>query len=164
MGLWAPSQFLDLSELRCLQPTLNRFRQVASSSCLDADGHMSDPSSGDVLFAQEKLVVNLKTAGIQALWFEKHSELIAAMHRSEKVRTAVHHRQRNLGPPLPVAAAWEHGLRGSALAFQAFLPGFMAPAQQLMEMHHAGGVGVAEANDTAQLQPGGRHHQGRSHH
>jgi hypothetical protein len=37
----------------------------------------------------------------------------------------------------------------------------MAPAQQLMKVHHPGGVGVAEPHGSAEQQPaGGIHGQG----
>ena len=47
---------------------------------------------GDILLLQQKAVVHLKAAGIQALRGEMHTELIAAMHRPEKVGTAMHYR------------------------------------------------------------------------
>jgi len=47
---------------------------------------------GNLLVSQKKTVVDLKAARIQASWVQMHRELIASMHRSEKVGTAVNHR------------------------------------------------------------------------
>ena len=86
------SELADPADLGSFQPSFNRIRQSTASPCFCADGHVSDPSTGDVLVPQKKTVMNLKTAGIQTLRVQMHSELIASMHRSEKVSAAVNHR------------------------------------------------------------------------
>ena len=101
---------------------------------------------GDILLLQQKAVVHLKTAGIQALRAEMHAELIAAMHWPEKVGTTVHHWQSDIRPAFLAAAAWKNSMGFNAIPLKALLPGLMAPAQKLMEMHHTCSVGVAKAN------------------
>ena len=61
------------------------------------------------------------------------------------------HVRRIAGPPRP----GKYGSGRQAKPLQAFFIGLMAPAQQLVEMHHGGGVGVAEAHAALELQPGG---------
>lgn len=102
------SKFADPSDLGCFQPSFNRVGQGAASLCFGADGHMADASSRHILFTQDESALNLKAAGIQPLRAQVHAQLIAAMHGSEKVRVAVHHRQGNLWPAFLAAAAGEY--------------------------------------------------------
>ena len=87
------------------------------------------------------------------------------MHGSAERRFAVHHGQGNGGWLLLAAAAWKHPGCGEAVLLEALLPGFMAPAQELVKMHHAGGIGVAEAHRAFELEPvvwGGHDRSGRA--
>ena len=149
------SELADPADLGSFQPSFNRIRQSTASPCFCADGHVSDPSTGDVLVPQKKTVMNLKTAGIQALRVQMHSELIASMHWSEKVSAAVDHRERHLWPALLAAATGKNSMGFSPEPFQAVFPGFVAPAQELMKMHHTCGVGVTETHCFRKLQPAG---------
>ena len=42
---------------------------------------------------------------------------------------------------------------GQAIAIETVLPGLVTPAQDVLKVHNTGGVGVAEANASLQLQP-----------
>ena len=85
--------------------------------------------------------------------FELHLKAITAMHRPEEIRFAVHHRQSDVRPGGLSAATWKHGFSGNSVALQAVFPGLMAPPQQLVEVHHTCGIGVAKADVALEFKP-----------
>ncbi len=99
---------------------------------------------------QLEAIAHLKAPWIEPLRGNQNLEMITPVHRPQEVGAAVHHWQCDLRPLLLAAAARKDLTSFSAVTLQALLPGFMAPAQQLMEMHHAGCIGVAEAHRSRQ--------------
>ena len=115
---------------------------------------MANQPLGDDVAVVLKRAAHFKAAWIEACGLECDVETISAMHGSAERRFAVHHRQGSGGGLLLAAAAGKDAGWGYAVVLKAFLPGFMAPAQQLVEVHHAGGIGVAEAHLAIELEPG----------
>ena len=97
-----------------------------------------------------KGVTQLKAARIDPPGVQFDHQGIAAGQGRQEVGLAMDDRQ---GDGRGMARAWEHLRRRNAEALQALLVGLMAPAQQLVEVHHAGGVGVTEAHAAAEQQP-----------
>ena len=64
---------------------------------------------------------------------------------------AMHNRQGHAG--LIGASTGEDGIHWNPELFQALFPGLMAPAQEMLKVHHPGGIGVAEAHRSVDLQP-----------
>ena len=120
---------------------------------------MADQTDRHINTIQLKPGLHLEASGVDSSWFDPHLQLITAVQRPQEIRFAMHHWQRGVGPMVLAAASGKDAARSNAVSLQAFFPGFMAPAQQLMEMHHAGGIGVAEAHAPLELEPvvGGGH-------
>ena len=73
------------------------------------------------------------------------------MERSKKVCLAMNYGKRDVWQGL--ASAGKNSSRSDAVQLEAFLPGLMTPAEQLLKVHDSGGVGVAEADPPLQRQP-----------
>ena len=83
------------------------------------------------------------------------------MHGGSKVCMAMHDRQGHAG--LIGASTRKNGFDWDSELFEAGFPRLMAPAQEVLKVHHAGGIGVAEAHGSVDLQPwGGVHCDGLS--
>ena len=82
--------------------------------------------------------------------FQLDRQGIATDQGPAEIGAAVDDRQ---GDGRRFAGGGKQFISGDAEAFQALLIGLVAPAQQLVEVHHAGGVRVAEAHLAAELQP-----------
>ena len=120
---------------------------------------MANQTDRHINTIQLKPGLHLEASGVKPSWFDPHLQLITTMHRALEVGLAMHHRQGHRRPLLLAAASREDTAGGNAVSLQAFFPGFMAPAQQLVKVHHAGGIGVAEAHAPLELEPvvGGGH-------
>ena len=128
-------------------------RQDASLAAATVDCQMSDQAAGYRLVLQRKDRAHFKAAGIQALGIQLHVQLIAAMDGPQEVGVTVHYRQGHLGGMRLVAAAGKHTPCCQSVALETVLPRFVAPAQQLVEMHHTGCIGVAKAHIAFQFEP-----------
>ena len=113
----------------------------------------NQPLGDDVVVVLEG-AAHFKAAWVEACWLECYVEEISAMHGSAKCCFAVHHGQGNGGVLLLATAAGKDAGWGHAVVVKTFLPSLMAPPQQLMEVHHAGGIGVTEAHLAFELEPG----------
>ena len=89
--------------------------------------------------------------------FQLDCQGIATAQGFAEIGAAVDDRQ---GDGRRVAGGGKQFVSGDAEALQALLIGLVAPAQQLVEVHHASGVRVAEAHLAAELQPAGGIHAG----
>jgi len=96
---------------------------------------------------------HLEATRVEPLGLQMHAQSITTMHRTQEVGLAVHHRQGHRWPLLLAAAAREDSAGVDAVTLQTLFPGFVAPAQQVMEVHHTGGIGVSEMNLAFQLEP-----------
>ena len=120
---------------------------------------MADQTGRHINTIQLEPRLHLEASGVEPSWFNPHLQLITAVQRPQEIGFAMHHRQRGVGPMVLAACSRKDAACCNSVSLEAFFPGFMAPAQQLMEMHHAGGVGVAEAHVPLELEPvvGGGH-------
>ena len=96
---------------------------------------------------------HLEATRVDPLWLQKYLQAITAMHRAPEVGLAMHHWQGHRWPLLLPAAARKDRAGSNAVTLEAFFPTLMAPAQQLMEVHHPGGIGIAEMHEAFQLEP-----------
>ena len=64
---------------------------------------------------------------------------------------AMNNRQGHIG--LIGASTGEDRTDWNSELFKAVFPGLMAPAQEVLKVHHPGGIGVAEAHCSVDLQP-----------
>ena len=120
---------------------------------------MSDHASGNVLVLQQKLTANLKTSLVNLLWSQSHDQSVSPVDRFFEACAAMHHRERCVRPALLTATARKHRFGFNAVKLQALFPSLMAPAQELMEVHHTGGIRVSEAHGHGEGQPWVRRHQ-----
>lgn len=120
---------------------------------------MPDETTSNIRILELKAVFHLKAAGVEPLRFEKDSQVIASMDWPLKVGFAMHHWKGNGWNLTAISTARKDGACGDAIARQALFPGFVAPAQQLMKMHHAGGIGFPKPHIALELKPvvGGWH-------
>lgn len=123
------------------------------------DGQVADQTAGHNGCIEMEFTSYLKAARVEPLRLQMHLQTITTMHRALEVGLAMHHRQGHRRPPLLASASREDTAGGDAVALQALLPGLMAPAQQLVKVHHTGGISVAEMHLTFKLEPvvGGGH-------
>ena len=143
-------------QLAALLWALSRMPTAAAES---VDRQVARQRLSHLLAVAAEAVAQLETAGIEPLRVQPNRQGIAANERPPVVGVAMHERQ---GHRWCAARGGEQLGRRDAEALQALLVGLVAPAQQLLEMHHPGGVGLAEAHRAAQEQPavgvgGGRH-------
>ena len=140
----------DLPQARGLKPTIDPFRQGATLARGGVNRHVTNQASRDIHFLQLKACAHLKASWVEALWCDQYLQLVTAMDRSGKIGFAMHHGQGDCWGALLISAAREDGAGGNSIALQACLPGFMAPAQNLVEMHHSCCVGVSKAHHLLQ--------------
>ena len=159
MAAGAGLEAADLTSAGGFEPEVNGVRERASLPCGGLDGEMADQSGRHINTIQLESSVHIEASGIEALRFEPHLQVITAMQWPQEVCFAMHHRQCCIGPMVLASAPRKNVSGSDAVTLEAFFPGFVAPAQQLMEMHHPGGIGVAEAHATLELKPvvGGGH-------
>ena len=159
MAAGAGLEAADLTSAGGLEPEVNGVRERASLPCCGLDGEMADKAGRHINTVQLESSVHIEASGIEALRFEPHLQVIAAMQWPQEVCFAMHHRQCCIRPIALTSAPRKDASGCDAVTVETFFPGFVAPAKQLMEMHHAGGVGVAKAHATLKLEPivGGGH-------
>ena len=159
MAAGAGLEAADLTSAGGLEPEVNGVRERASLPRGGLDGEMADQTGRHINTIQLELSVHIEASGIEALRFEPHLQVITAMQWPQEVCFAMHHRQCCIGPMVLTSAPGKDASGCDAVTLETFFPGFVAPAKQLMEMHHAGGVGVAKAHATLKLEPivGGGH-------
>ena len=116
----------------------------------ELDRHMADQAAGHIGVVEEKTSAHLKASWVEALWCDQHLQLITTKHGPREIGLAMHHGQGDCWCILLISAAWKHTAGLNAIALQAVFPGLMAPAQSLMEMHHACCVGVSKAHHSLQ--------------
>jgi hypothetical protein len=80
-----------------------------------------------------------------------NNDSITHMKWGPEVCLAMHNRQGHAG--LIGASTGEDRTDWNPELFKAVFPGLMAPAQEVLKVHHAGGIGVAEAHGSVGLQP-----------
>ena len=114
---------------------------------------MAEAAAGHGLIGEQHGADHLETAPVQTLRTQTDGERIAHLQGGAEIGMAMHDRQ---GHRRRIAAS--PGKDTGSLqpeTLETFLPGLMAPAEQLLEMNNAGGVGVAEAHSPLQRQPAG---------
>ena len=159
MAAGAGLEAADLTSAGGLEPEVNGVRERASLPCCGLDGEMADQTGRYINTLQLESSVHIEASGIEALRLEPHLQVITAMQWPQEVGFAMHHRQCCIRPIALTSAPRKDASGCDAVTVETFFPGFVAPAKQLMEMHHAGGVGVAKAHATLKLEPvvGGGH-------
>tara|TARA_B100001173_G_scaffold262344_1_gene236201 strand:+ start:462 stop:749 length:288 start_codon:yes stop_codon:yes gene_type:complete len=80
-----------------------------------------------------------------------YNDGITHMHWGPEVRMATHNRQGHAG--LIGASTGEDCTDWNPELFKAVFPGLMTPAQEILKVHHSGGISVAEAHGSVDLQP-----------
>ena len=85
--------------------------------------------------------------------FKKDCQVIASMDWPLKVGLAMHHWQGDGWNQTAISTARKDGACGDAIARQALFPGFVAPAKQLMKMHHAGGISLPKTYIALESKP-----------
>ncbi len=153
------SEFSDLPDLCSLKPEGDGLWYRATSACCRINGHVSDQAMGNFLVVAEKLTVNLKTSLINPFWIQSHEQLVSTMHSFVEAGAAVHNWECSVGKAFLVTTSRENRFSFNAKELQALFPCLMAPAQQLMKMHHAGSIGVAETHCSGEVEPSGSRHQ-----
>ena len=121
--------------------------------------YMSDQASGNVLVIQQKLTANLKTSLVNLLWSQSHDQSVSPVDRFFEACAAMHHRERCVRPALLTATARKHRFGFNAVKLQALFPSFMAPAQQLVEMHDPRSIRVSETHGSGEVEPWKLRHQ-----
>ena len=95
---------------------------------------------------------DFKASRVELRWFKGDAQVIAHMQRGHEFSTAMDDGKRNLaGRTIP--RAWKHRCCVQPIALQALFPGLMTPSQELVEVHDAGCIGVAEAHIAFQFEP-----------
>ena len=126
---------------------------------------MAGQPPGGGLTSASKGVGHLEASLIKQARLQGDLKAISGHERPAKIGAAMHDRQGNAEGRLDAIRGrlrpwglshrplrpWKNLGCTNAEALQALLIGLMAPAQQLVELDHAGGVGVAEADRA--LQP-----------
>ena len=159
MAAGAGLEAADLTSAGGLEPEVNGVRERASLPCCGLDGEMADQAGRHINTVQLESSVHIEASGIEALRLEPHLQVITSMQWPHEVGFAMHHRQCCVRPIALTSAPRKDASGCDAVTVETFFPGFVAPAKQLMEMHHAGGICVAEAHATVELEPvgGGGH-------
>ena len=124
---------------------------------------MPNETTSNICILELKAVSHLKAAGVESLRFEKDSQVIASMDWPLKVGFAMHHWQGDGWSLTATSTARKDGACGDAIARQALFPRFVAPAKQLIKMHHAGGISLAKTHIALESKPvvGGWHGDGQ---
>ena len=124
---------------------------------------MPNETTSNICILELKAVSHLKAAGVESLRFEKDSQVIASMDWPLKVGFAMHHWQGDGWSLTATSTARKDGACGDAVARQALFPRFVAPAKQLIKMHHAGGISLAKTHIALESKPvvGGWHGDGQ---
>ena len=127
---------------------MDRCGQVAAPAAAALDCQVAGEGLGGGSAVVAEAVAHLEAARIKAQRLQRHAQYIAAHQRPEEIRLAVHNWQ---GYIEGVPRGGKHRTRGNAKALKAFLIGLVAPAKQVVEVHHPGGIGVPEADGVAAL-------------
>lgn len=114
---------------------------------------MPNETTSNICILELKAVSHLKAAGVESLRFEKDSQVIASMDWPLKVGFAMHHWQGDGWSLTATSTARKDGACGDAIARQALFPRFVAPAKQLIKMHHAGGISLAKTHIALESKP-----------
>ena len=104
---------------------------------------------GNLLFTQFESATHFKTAQVDALRLQNNADQVPYLQRGLEERFTVNNWQCDRR--ITLSTSWENCSCGQAIAFEAFLPGLMTPAQDLLKVHNTGGIGVAEANASLEL-------------
>ena len=114
---------------------------------------MPQAAAGHGLIREQHGADHFKTAPVEPLRTQTDGERIANVQGGAEIGMAMHDRQGHRRRITTSAGKDTAGLQPEML--ETFLPGLMAPAEQLLKMNNAGGVGVAEAHPPLQRQPAG---------
>ena len=117
---------------------------------------MLEATAGHGLITQVDLADHFKATGIDSFRLKVDDCRITHMHGGPEVGMAMDNRQGHVG--LISASTGENGTNWNPELFKAVFPGLMAPAQEVLKVHHAGGIGVAEAHGSVDFQPWGGVH------
>ena len=115
------------------------------------NGNVTQATLGNLLFIQFESTLHFKTAQVDALRFQNNVNHVPQLQRGLKDRFTVNNWQCNRW--IILSTSRENCSSCQAIAFETFFPGLMTPAKDVLKVHNTGGVGVAEANASLQLQP-----------
>ena len=112
---------------------------------------MSKATLGNLLFTQFESATHFKTAQVDALRLQNNADQVPYLQRGLEERFTVNNWQCNRR--IVLSTSREDCSSCQAIIFETFFPGLMTPAENVLKVHNAGGIRVAEANASLNLQP-----------
>ena len=117
---------------------------------------MTQTAHGNLSRLQPEPGDHFKAADVETCGLKLQRDLVTNLQRGAVVRMAMDDRQGRAG--LIVATTGKDGCSIDAEAIEALLPALMAPTQQMLKMHDASSIRVAETDLAAEFKPMGTTH------